>query len=633
VDKIFRKLIDVSEGYALLLGNEAVARGALEAGVEVATAYPGTPSSEIIGSLMEVADLLNIYVEWSVNEKVAFELAWAAALSNKKSITAMKHVGLNVAADALMSSAYTGVSESFVIVSADDPSMWSSQNEQDNRLYSHISYIPVFEPSDPGEAKDLTVKLFDLSSMIKHPMMLRMTTRLSHVRGPVRLGRVERKTSKALFRPEPRYVLVPSNARVNRIDLLKRWEKIKDVINDLEFNKVFGDGKILIIAPGLAFSYVYEIVSKHDLLNKTRVLKLSSINPLPEKIVIEEAVKSEKIIVVEELEPVVENEIRILLNREKINVEVLGKNFVDRAYELTLERVEKIIEELTGLIKISVNIDKEIKKPYIPPRPPVFCPGCPYRPLFYEMRKIISRERLKTVISGDIGCYSLSYYPPYKIQDTIVEMGGSIGLGNGFSTVLKDHVIISVIGDSTFFHAGIPALINSIYNDHPQIVIILDNMSTAMTGHQPSPSTPRDERKILIEDLVKSIGVKNVFVIDPFDVDSFNKAFHEAIKNLREKHETSVIIARRKCALIAYADMIRDGVEIYPYYVDPEICVGCGLCYNLFACPAITPLENRKAFIDPELCIGCGSCVVSCPYNAIKPLKPFDRKALDKYWF
>ncbi|MGC9009774.1 MAG: indolepyruvate ferredoxin oxidoreductase subunit alpha [Sulfolobales archaeon] len=619
---------------SLLLGNEAIALGALEAGIGVATAYPGTPSSEIIGTIERYARELGVYVEWSVNEKVAFEIAWAAALSGVRSLTAMKHVGLNVASDALMSSAYTGVSEGFVIVSADDPSMWSSQNEQDNRLYGLISYIPVFEPENPWEAKELTKKLYDISSETKHPVILRTTTRVSHTRGPVRLGELRKTRVKGSFKPEPRYVLVPSNARINRIDLLKRWNNIKTMIENLEFNKVFGDGRIAIVSPSTAFSYVYEAIYKADLIDKVKLIKLSSVYPLPEKFLINNLSDAEKIVVIEELEPLVEMQLRDILSRNDIRIPLLSKPYEYRVFELTVDRVREILEKTLGVALrkevFTRGIEGEIK---LPPRPPVFCAGCPYRPLFFELKRILAKERIKAVISGDIGCYSLAYYDPFNMQHTIVEMGGSIGLGNGFSTVLEDTITISVIGDSTFFHAGIPALINSVYNRHPQIIIVLDNMVTAMTGHQPSPSTPRGDRYVKIERLAESIGVKYVAVVDPFNTDEFRKSFLEALKVVREEREVAVIVARRKCALEAYWSMLRDGIEIVPYTVDPSKCLGCGICYNLFACPAIFAGENKKAYIDPELCIGCGSCVISCPFNAIKPLKPVDQEALKKYWF
>ncbi|MEL9929494.1 MAG: indolepyruvate ferredoxin oxidoreductase subunit alpha [Sulfolobales archaeon] len=615
-----------------MLGNEAIARGAIEAGVGVAAAYPGTPSSEIIGSLEEVAEDLGIYVEWSVNEKVATELALAAALAGVRSLTAMKHVGLNVAADAIVSSAYTGVSGGFVIVSADDPSMWSSQNEQDNRIYGMLSYIPVFEPENPSEAKELTIKLFNLSSELKHPMILRTTTRVSHVRGPVRLGRIAKISRNGVFKPDPRFALLPSNARRNRIELLKRWDAIKSAVESFEFNRVYGDGRILIISPSTTFSYVYELIQANSLEDKLRVIKLSSVYPVPEKMILREASHVEKIVIIEELEPLVEMQVRDLLHRERVNIEVVGKPLLERAFEMNMNRVAKLLTHTTGIaIPIVESSDRE--KIELPPRPPVLCSGCPYRPLFFELKKFIARERIKPIFSGDIGCYSLVYYKPFQAQDTIIEMGGSIGLGNGFSVVLPDSIVISVIGDSTLFHAGIPPLINAVYNMHPQIILVLDNLSTAMTGHQPSPSNPTRGRRILIEDLARAIGVKYVKVVDPFNAEEVRKAFREALKVVREDREVALIIARRKCALLAYDDMIKSGEEIVPYYVDLETCIGCGICYNLFACPAIIPRDDKKAFIDPEMCIGCGACVISCPFNAIKPVKQVDQEKLKKYWF
>ena len=331
-----RRTLGISEGQALLLGNEAIARGALEAGIGVAAAYPGTPSSEIIGSLAEVADDVGIYVEWSTNEKVAFELCWAAALSGVRALTAMKHVGLNVAADALMSSAYTGVNEGFVVVSADDPSMWSSQNEQDNRLYGLISYVPVFEPENPGEAKELTKFLFDFSSEFKHPVILRTTTRISHTRGPVALGPIPRPKVSGSFRPEPRYSLVPSNARVSRVEVLRKWREISRGVNSIGFNKLYGDGRVLVVAPGLSHAYVSEALARLGLEDRVRVLKISSVHPIPEELVLKAVDGVDLVVVVEELEPFVELQVRALLQREGVPVRVVGRDLEERAYELTL---------------------------------------------------------------------------------------------------------------------------------------------------------------------------------------------------------------------------------------------------------------------------------------------------------
>jgi indolepyruvate ferredoxin oxidoreductase alpha subunit len=629
-----RRTLGLSEGQALLLGNEAIARGALEAGIGVAAAYPGTPSSEIIGSLAEVADEVGIYVEWSTNEKVAFELCWAAALSGVRALTAMKHVGLNVAADALMSSAYTGVNEGFVVVSADDPSMWSSQNEQDNRLYGLISYVPVFEPENPGEAKELTKFLFDFSSEFKHPVILRSTTRISHTRGPVVLGPIPRPKVSGSFRSEPRYSLVPSNARVSRVEVLRKWREISRRVSSIGFNKLYGDGRVLVVAPGLSHAYVSEALARLGLEDRVRVLKISSVYPIPEELVLKAVDGVDLVVVVEELEPFVELQVRALLQREGVPVRVVGRNLEERTYELTLERVVNLLSRALGVEPRGVTSTRSTSgRPNLPARPPVLCPGCPYRPLAFELRRVLNQERIPAVIAGDIGCYSLIHYPPYRLQDTIVEMGGSLGLANGFSTVLRDHIIVSTAGDSTFFHACLPALVNAVYNNHPQIVLVLDNGTTAMTGHQPSPTTRINGRYVAPEEVARGIGVEFVAIVDPYDIAKVRETFLAAVKYVRERGRPAVIVVRRKCALVALRDMREAGEEVVPYEVDLDRCIGCTICYSWFACPAITYRDDKKAYVDPELCVGCGACVPVCPVKAIKPSKPVDQGRLARYWF
>lgn len=628
-----RRTIGLSSGLALLLGNEAIARGALEAGIGVAAAYPGTPSSEIVGSLYDVASDVGIYVEWSTNEKVAFELCWAAALSGVRALTAMKHVGLNVASDALMSSAYTGVREGFVVVSADDPSMWSSQNEQDNRLYGLISYVPVFEPENPGEAKELTRFLFDFSSQMKHPVILRTTTRLSHTRGQVSLGPIPKPKTAGEFRPEPGYALLPGNSRVRRLELLRKWESIEKELAKFPFNEVRGDGKTLIVAAGLSHAYVSELVNRLGLTDRVRILKLTTVYPVPKDLLLRAVEGVEKVVVVEELEPVVELQVRALLGASGVNVEVVGRGLHERAYEVTFEKVESVLRKVFNLPPASEKGGDGGSQVNIPPRPPVFCPGCPYRPLFFELRRVINQAKIKAVFAGDIGCYSLAYYPPYRLQDTCVEMGGSIGLGNGFSRVLGDAVVVSVIGDSTFYHAGIPALVNAVYNEHPQLVIVLDNMVTAMTGHQPSPSTRLNGRYVPLENLVRGLGVELVSIVDPYDIGRVREEFLKAVEYVKASRRPAVLIFRRKCALVALDEMREAGEPIAPYVVDGQKCTGCGICYNFFACPAIGSGDDRKAYIDPDLCIGCGACAPVCPFKAIAPSKPIDQERLARYWF
>ncbi len=628
----FRSSIRLQGGKYLLLGNEAIARGALEGGLGFAAAYPGTPSSEILESLMTVRDVLGIHAEWSVNEKVAFEAAYGASLAGVNALTAMKHVGMNVAADPLMSSAYTGVEGGFVVVTADDPSMHSSQNEQDNRWYGIHAYIPVFEPFDAGEAKEMTKYLFEFSRRFKHPVILRTTTRVSHTRGVVELGPIPDLKRAGKFVKEDRYVVMPANARVNRVRLLSKWGEISEAVNDIPFNRIEGDGEVLVISSGNAYGYVVESLKRFNVREKVRHLKVGTPVPLPRRLLSNAVKDVSKILVVEELDPVVEVEVKAALHDMGLNAVVRGKDLVGYEFELNHVRVRRAIAKFLGLEYVEPQVAAK-SQVSVPARPPTFCPGCPYRPLFFELRRLVNQERIPYVASGDIGCYSLSYNPPYRMQDVMIEMGSSIGVGYGLSITTNDNVI-AIIGDSTFYHAGLPPLVNALWHRRPMVVLILDNEVTAMTGHQPAPSTRREGETchIPIESIVSGFGVKFVEVVDPYDVKAVHEIVRKAISYVREAREPAVIIARRRCALEVMRDLRRAGVEVVPYTVLEDKCVGCGICYDWFLCPAITPKESKKAYIDPELCVGCSACVQVCPTKAIVPLKEYNKDEVERFW-
>lgn len=639
-------------GKAVLLGNEAIARGALEAGLAVATAYPGTPSTEIVEALASVARDVDIYVEWSVNEKVAYEVAYAAATVGCRALVAMKHVGLNVAADPFMSSAYTGVEESLVVVSADDPSMWSSQNEQDNRIYGLHAYVPVLEPGTPAEAKDLTVYAFELSSRMKHPVLLRSTTRISHTRAVVELGPIRKPVRRSVYEKNPsKYVLVPAHARRLKLELLERWAKIEEEVSRCPFNRVEGsrDAKVAVVASGISYAYVREALEELKLLDDVKLIKISTPVPLPRKFVLEALQGVERALVVEELEPVVEMQLRSLLHREKMGIDVVGKDLVGYPYEMTLSRALKAVANFLG-------ISYDLPEPAAPrdyvegkvfTRPPQLCPGCPYRPLYYALRKVADkvmaskgRDR-EPIFCGDIGCYTLGLNPPFRAQDTCIEMGGSIGMANGFAKTVTNRVPIAIIGDSTFYHAGMPPLLNAVYNRNPLLVIVLDNRVTAMTGHQPNPSTgltAMGEKTVAVpaESIAEAMGVEFVKVVDPFNIEETEKVLEEALDYVERNRAPAVIVSRRLCALVAVRNARRRGISVPRYVVDEEKCRACGVCYTRFACPAIRPRDpprDRRALIDPELCTGCGVCVSVCPFEAIKPVNPRDaEKFLEDVW-
>ena len=612
------EIVENSPGRTLLLlGNEAIARGALEAGIGVATTYPGTPSSEIGDVLAEASKLLGFYMEYSVNEKVAFETAAGAALSGVKSLVCMKHVGLNVASDALMSLSYTGVRAGMVIVSADDPNCWSSQNEQDNRYYSLFSGVPLLEPSDPQEAKDLTVEAFRISEILEEPIILRTTTRISHTRGNVKLGRLNKFVTQGKFeRDFKRFLVLPANARVLHRVLLEKIRKARNISENFEYNRIEGKGDLGIITSGISYCYVKDVLDFLDF--DAEILKLSFTNPLPERLVTRFLRSHDRIIVVEELEPFLETQIMELAFREGIKVEILGKKkgVFPRAGEYTPRIV------LEGICKaLSIQLPKEIDqslaeyesvKTKIPPRIPSLCPGCPHRSVFFTIKKVLGKS---PIYPTDIGCYTLGAYPPYEIGDTCLCMGAGIGLANGLSLVNKN-LVVAFAGDSTFFHACIPALINAVYNAHDIVFVILENEVTAMTGHQPHPSTGRkangsSAKIVKIEEIAKACGADYVTVVNAYDPEEIEKE----LRKIKEMSGVRVLIARGLCALIRIKTE-----KVKKYRVISDKCRGCGICYNQLGCTAID-VVNGKALINEDLCTGCGVCQKICPFEAIIEVK------------
>ncbi len=574
----------------LLLGNEAIARGAVEAGVKVVTAYPGTPSSEVPMTISKIAKEYDIYFEWSTNEKVAYEVAFAGALTGLRSMVTMKHVGLNVAADAYMASAFVGVDGGFVLLSADDPLMHSSQNEQDNRHYARLANIPCIEPVSPQEAKDFTVKAFQISEEYNLPVMLRTTTRVNHTRGDVTIGDILKLERVPVFEKNPkRFVTVPSNARVLRKKLLEKMETV-----DIELDSVEGSGSLGIMASGIAYNYVKEAVLQLDL--DAEIYKLAVTHPLS-KNVLKFLKRHDEVVVVEELEPIIETEVRALAQKEGIPVKIYGKEFIPHAFELNTFKVTNGFRKYKGLP------EEPVKELDIPVRPPVLCPGCPHRGAFYAMKKAAR----KGIYPSDIGCYTLGVVPPVSAVDSCFCMGASIGFSCGLSKFISEKVLCT-IGDSTFMHTGVPALINAVYNQHKFVVVILDNETTAMTGHQPHPGTGVTGMgeivpKVYPEKLAEAMGI-HTDVVDPYDIEATVRVLKEAVN----ADELRVVITRRKC-------IFGEGVERENPYTVTDECTGCLVCINQLGCPAMS-FEGDKASIN-ELCIGCGVCAQVCPANAI----------------
>ncbi len=622
----------------VLLGNEAVAYGAVEAGLGFASAYPGTPSTEIVETLFKLSRKYGFYVEWSANEKVALEAAYGAAVGGVKSLVAMKHVGVNVAMDPLTTSAYTGVENSFVIVSADDPSMWSSQNEQDNRWFGVRSFIPVLEAGSVLEMKDITISAFKLSEKFMHPVILRSTTRLSHSRAPFEILEPTQNISMGKIVKKPKkYSVIPSHARELRNKALERWSIIEDFLSEAEFNWFEGEGKNLIVTSGLAYAYVKDMIQILNIKNYS-ILKLSGMVPLPRKLIKKGLEKAEKVLVVEELEPVVETFLKAFAYENDFKLEIHGKDLVTEVGELTLNKVGYALAKFFKLEYPFSKVDFDLSILKLPPRPPILCPGCPHRGTFYALRRALAKVGLKPIYNGDIGCYSLGIMPPFNMQDTIVEMGGSIGLANGFAHILSDGEIpVAIIGDSTFFHSGVPSLINAVYNQAPMLVVVLDNRVTAMTGAQPHPGTGyygngEPAPLIDIERVSKGIGVEFVIKFDPYNIPVAEEKLLQALEYIKNNRKPAVAVAVRACALLIDSMARKRNIERPLYEVDLDKCTGCGICYNAFSCPAIIPLKDGKAYIDSSLCVGCGECQYTCPYEAIHLKKPWTKEFKELWW-
>lgn len=569
----------------LMLGNEGVARGAYEAGVRVATAYPGTPSTEITESIAEYDD---IYAEWSPNEKVALEVAIGASIGGARAIVSMKHVGLNVAADPLFTVSYTGVNGGLVIVVADDPGMHSSQNEQDSRYYARSAHIPMLEPSDSQEAKDFVKMAFEISEKYDTPVFIRMTTRVAHSQSLVEIADREPIPLKEYKKDFSKYVMMPGMARKRHIVVEERMKRLQEDCSSFSINRIEeGDKSIGIITSGIVYQYAKEAFPNASFL------KLGMIHPLPKKLIEEFASKVEKVYVLEELEPVIEEQIR------SWGIDVIGKEL----FSVQGEYSAKLIEERIKRVEV-----QKVSAENLPMRPPVLCPGCPHRAAYYVIKK------LKLHVMGDIGCYTLGALPPLETVDACVCMGASIGMAHGVAKARgKDFAkkTVAVIGDSTFIHSGITGLIDIVYNNGIATVIILDNSTTAMTGHQDHPATGRtikgEPAPVLnLVELVKAVGIKNVRVVDPFDLEGSERILREET----QKEEPSVIIFKRPCALL-------DKTFETPLQIDSSACRRCGLCLRL-GCPAIENKDEGRITINYALCNGCGLCERVCKFNAIR---------------
>jgi indolepyruvate ferredoxin oxidoreductase, alpha subunit len=596
-----------------LLGNEATVRGALESGVGIATTYPGTPSSEIGDVFSKIAEDAGIYFEFSTNEKVALEVAAAAAVSGVRSFTFMKHVGLNVASDSFMSIPYTSVEGGMVILSADDPSMFSSQNEQDNRHYARLANIPMIEPSNPQEIKDLMNYSYDLSEQYKIPVLMRTTTRVSHMRGVVNTGAVVEPKKKGFFKRDPkRFVPIPSTAMVMHKVLVDKMDNLKQVTNNSPLNQIFNrKGKVGVITSGGAFNYVMDVIKENQL--DVNVLKLTFSYPFPDELVLKFLSDLESVVIVEEVDPIMEKEVLSTIGRNRLKTIVHGKldGTLPMIYEYSPNIIIDAMEKVLGneLIKNDTK-DSKIR---LPERPPTLCPGCPHRAAYFSVKKAAKLLKLEDVIyPTDIGCYTLGVSSPYNAADYLLSMGSSIGTSCGFSKATNQS-IVSFIGDSTFFHAGIPPLINAVHNKARFVLVILDNRTTAMTGGQPNPGLPVDgmgleSPEISIEEIVKASGVQFLRTINPLNVKKSQQTFKEAL----EFPGVSVVISKHPCMLIKRSKQSDTFLE-----VKQDKCDVCSVCLEELSCTAIYTEEDGSVHIDPQLCNKCNVCVQVCPEKAI----------------
>ena len=576
----------------IMLGNAAIARGAYEAGVKVSSAYPGTPSTEISENIAKYEE---VYAEWAPNEKVAMEVAIGASKAGVRSMASMKHVGVNVAADPLYSFSYSGVNGGIVLVAADDPGLYSSQNEQDSRMVARAAVVPVLEPSDSEEARVFMKKAFDISEEYDTVVMVRTTTRLAHSQGLVELCDPVEVPDKPYVKDIRKTVMMPGNAKLRHIEIEKRNKELAEAANTLPINRVeMNDTKIGVITSGIPYQYVKEA------LPNASVCKLGLVNPLPRKMIEDFASKVDKLYIVEELDPVIEEQVK------SWGIECVGKDIftVQGEYSANMIR-ERILGE-------TLEIDQPAA---VPGRPPILCPGCPHRSVYYTLKK------LKMHAAGDIGCYTLGAVAPLSVVDTTMCMGSSISTLHGMEKAKGKEYIknwVAVIGDSTFLHTGVNSLMNMVYNQATGTVMILDNSTTGMTGHQDHAATGKTlmgdpTYAIDIPGLCRAMGIKNVVEVNAFDIETLEKTIREEVA----KDEVSVIITKSPCVLLS-----KEKKPLYTAHSDK--CKKCGMCMKP-GCPAMTRNADKTIHIDDTMCTGCGLCKSLCKFDAIKLVREGDK--------
>lgn len=594
-----------------LMGNEAIAYGALEAGISVITGYPGTPSSEVLMTafhLMRRYGVKLAFAEWACNERTAFEIGLGAALAGARALVTMKAPGANVASDPIVSAAYCGTNAGLIVLIADDPGPYSTQTEQDSRWYGDLAKLPIIEPSDPQEAHDFVIKGVELSEEVGIPIILRTTTRVNHAVGDVAVGEFKQREFKFMFKYDPlRFVRasMPGNRERHRW-ILEKLSEFEEKATSL--NKISGSGRKGVIASGATYNYVVEALREKGVEDEYSILKLGQVHPLPRKLLVDFLSKVEEVLIFEEIDPYIELKVKALAKDLGLNVIIEGKE----------EGVLPPIGEVTpGDVKYALFGEgpEGTFQVQLPKRTPPLCPGCPHIGSFYSILRGLRKagfRKEEVPIFGDIGCYALAFNPPFEAIWTEHSMGASISMASGMKAAGFEGLSVAVIGDSTFLHAGIPALIDAVNKRLDILVVILDNGTVAMTGHQSTPEWEVSEsgrrlKPVLIEDIVRAIGADHVAVVNPYDL----KSYVEKVAEFAKLKGVRVIIAKGECGVLRSRRVVE-----WVYRVIPDKCTGCLACTKLLGCRALLPMEKKVMVIEEE-CIGCDLCAQVCPYNAI----------------
>ncbi|MGA1822639.1 MAG: thiamine pyrophosphate-dependent enzyme [Thermoplasmatota archaeon] len=633
----FNDITAEGPGKAYMLANEAVVRAALESDVKVYSTYPGSPTVEILDSFERALDRFDFKMDIAVNEKLALETAVGASMVGMRSFSSMKSVGMNVAADSLYVMAYTGVKGGCVVLIADDPHAHSSQSEQDGRWFGYTAYVPMLDPSSPQEAMDMVRAGYDISEKHGSIVLLRTTTRINHQSGVVKLGEMKRSPFKKIKYDEIRtkYSSVGSTAREGKLKLLKKIEKIKEDSEISPFNTVeYFDGEKLIrgrspepidigiVTSGVSYGYAVEALIKLGL--PAGILKIGFINPFPEKKIADFISGFRKIIVVEELSPYLENFVEQIARSANPDVQIMGKgsHHFSEYSEYSIPLVTEVIAEASGM-KVPFDYDEHMERTsrladIIPPRPPIFCAGCPHRGTFTALKRAVGNKS-RVFFSNDIGCYTMMVLPPFDWTDSQLCMGASLGIAAGVDFAAEERVIVA-IGDSTIFHAGLTGIVNAVHNRHSVTIVVLHNSVTAMTGQQSHPAHEkmaggRDGIKLDIESVLRGLGVEKIVNVDSFGIRKNVKMMKEAL----DHDGVSAIISHGECALYHFRNLRRQGGKSVPYYVDKDLCRAPYICIKGFLCPAISIDEtDGKSIISPDICVGCGECAQMCGFGAIK---------------